>query len=195
MTCIDPKADLRRELRARRRDLATVMPTAAEMAAERLPLDQLPPFTVAAGYRAQGAELNPWPILRRLAAAGARIAMPVALQVGAPLSFRAWVQDQPLEPDAARVPGPTADAETLIPDLVICPLLAFDAAGFRLGQGGGYYDRTLEGLRERGRLFVIGLAYAGQEVNRVPREAHDQPLDAILTETGYRAIRKDTGCA
>jgi 5-formyltetrahydrofolate cyclo-ligase len=191
-----PKDELRRTMRARRRDLAVLQPDAAERAAAHLPLDALPPFAVVAGYHALGAELSPWPALRRLRAAGARIAMPVAPAPHAPLVFRAFAEGQPLERDAARIPSPTDAAEALTPDLVIAPLIAFDAAGYRLGQGGGYYDRTLEilrsaALRAKGRLFVIGLAYAGQQVERIPRGAHDQPLDAILTESGYHRIRRD----
>ena len=178
-------------MRTRRRDLAVLHPDAAERAAGHLPLQDLPPFAVVAGYHALGAELSPWPALRRLQAAGARIAMPVAPEPHAPLLFRAFAEDQPLEPDAARIPSPTAAAEALIPDLVIAPLIAFDRAGYRLGQGGGYYDRTLAALRGGGRLFVIGLAYAGQEVDRIPKSAHDQPLDAILTESGYHRLRRD----
>ena len=156
------------------------------------PLEPLPPVQVAAGYHALGSELSPWPVLRKLARAGARIALPVALEPHAPLVFRAWRADQPLEPDAARIPSPTARAEGLRPDLLVVPMLAFDRAGYRLGQGGGYYDRTIEALRASGPLFAIGLAYAGQEIDGVPREAHDQPLDAILTETGYHPVRKET---
>ena len=78
---------------------------------------------------------------------------------------------------------------TLTPQLVIVPLLAFDSDGYRLGQGGGYYDRTLDALRRQGSVFAIGLAYAGQQVDRVPREAHDQPLDAIVSETGYHRVQ------
>ena len=74
--------------------------------------------------------------------------------------------------------------------MVIAPLLAFDRGGGRLGQGGGHYDRTLEALRVQGRVFVVGLAYAGQEVAEVPSQPHDQKLDAILTETGYIEFRK-----
>ena len=77
------------------------------------------------------------------------------------------------------------------PRLVICPLLAFDRAGGRLGQGGGHYDRTLAVLRAQGPVFVLGLAYAGQEVAALDLEPHDQRLDAILTETGYTRFRKD----
>ena len=86
---------------------------------------------------------------------------------------------------------PTTDS-AVTPDLIIAPLLAFDRAGGRLGQGGGHYDRTIAALRARGPLFVIGLAYAGQEIEAVPRmKPHDQRLDAILTEIGYIEVRKD----
>jgi len=188
---LQTKDALRRAVRARRRDLAELIPDAAERAAAHLTPEDLAPFAVVAGYHALGAELSPWPVLRKLERAGGRIALPVAPQPHAPLVFRAFAEDQPLLPDAARVPAPTEDAETLTPDLVIAPLIAFDRQGFRLGQGGGYYDRTLAALRSAGRLFVIGLAYAGQEVDRIPRDVHDQPLDAILTESGYHRIRKD----
>jgi 5-formyltetrahydrofolate cyclo-ligase len=184
-----PKSDLRVLMRAYRRDLSVLMPSAAEEAAEQLPLDDLPPFDVVAGYHALGSELNPWPALRRLAAHGARIVLPVAVEEGAPLLFRAWDSGQPLKPDAARVPSPTETAQTLTPQLVLAPLLAFDAEGYRLGQGGGYYDRTLAALRAQGAVFVIGLAYAGQQVDQVPRHPHDQPLDAIVTETGYHRVQ------
>ena len=185
------KDELRRALRAKRRDLAALIPDAAERASVQLPVEALPPFAVVAGYHALGAELSPWPTLRRLEAAGARIVLPVAPAPHAPLVFRAFAPDQALEPDAAKIPSPTESAEALTPDLVLAPLIAFDREGYRLGQGGGYYDRTLAALRVAGRLFVIGLAYAGQEVDRIPRDAHDQPLDAILTESGYHRIRKD----
>ncbi len=188
---LSTKDALRRHMRGRRRDLAELIPDAAERAAACLPLEALPPFSVVAGYHALGAELSPWPVLRRLQGAGARIVLPVAPEPHAPLLFRAFAPDQPLEPDAARIPSPTAAAEALTPDLVVAPLIAFDRLGFRLGQGGGYYDRTLAALRAAGPLFVIGLAYAGQEVERIPRDAHDQPLDAFLTETGYHPVRKD----
>ena len=78
------------------------------------------------------------------------------------------------------------------PDLVIVPLLAFDRDGVRLGQGGGYYDRALKALRDTREVFVLGLAYSGQETANLPREPHDQALDAILTEKEYIAVT-DTG--
>jgi 5-formyltetrahydrofolate cyclo-ligase len=95
------------------------------------------------------------------------------------------------KPDAFGNPSPPASAPEVFPNLIIAPVLAFDRRGGRVGQGGGHYDRTLEALRARGEVFVLGLAYAGQEIASVPSEAHDQALDAILTETGYIEVRKD----
>ena len=117
--------------------------------------------------------------------------LPVAVSREAPLVFRAYDPAAPLVPDAFGIPSPGPDAEELTPDLVIAPTMAFDRTGARLGQGAGHYDRTLENLREGGGVFVLGLAYAGQEVARAPAEPHDQRLDAILTETGYIEVRKD----
>lgn len=183
------KADLRAQLRTRRRELALTHAEAAEKAAGHLPLQALPEFGVASGYQPIGGEIDPWPVLRRLETAGARIALPVALDLHGPLLFRAYAPGDPLEADAAKIAAPTAQAQALVPDIVITPLLAFDRAGYRLGQGGGYYDRTIRALRAAGSAWVIGLAYAGQEIERVPREPHDEPLDAILTETGYHVVR------
>jgi 5-formyltetrahydrofolate cyclo-ligase len=91
----------------------------------------------------------------------------------------------PLEPDAFGVPAPQPVMPAMTPELVIAPVLGFDRRGGRLGQGGGHYDRTLANLRARAPVFVIGLAFSGQEVSELPLEPHDQRLDAILTETEY----------
>jgi len=97
--------------------------------------------------------------------------------------------DCALEPDAAGQPAPPPGAPERRPDLVIAPLLAFDRFGGRLGQGGGHYDQALANLRRTGPVFVLGLAFAGQEVDRLDLEAHDQPLDAVLTA---RTRRRDS---
>jgi len=185
------KIMMRAEMRAHRRTLAAKAPDAARTAAAALPLDALPPVRVVSGYRAQGAEIDPGPLMRRLAAEGAKLALPMSVSRAAPLVFRAWVPEAALEPDAFGIPSPTRAAEKLVPDLVIAPVLAFDRAGRRLGQGAGHYDRTVANLRAAGEVFVLGLAYAGQEVAQVPGEPHDQRLDAILTENGYIEVRKD----
>lgn len=174
-----------------RKSLAAGAPDAAERAAANLPLHRLGVFPVVAGYRPQGSELDPWPAMRRMAEAGARLALPVAAGRDGPLSFRAYEPGDPLAPDAFGIASPTTGAALVEPDLVITPLLAFDRCGRRMGQGAGHYDRTLAALRARKVVFVLGLAYAGQEVARMPVEAHDQPLDAILTEKAYIEAQKD----
>jgi len=101
--------------------------------------------------------------------------------------FRRWSPGEPLELDQAGVPAPLPLAEAVLPELILTPLLAFDADGGRLGQGGGYYDRTFAALPDAVR---IGFAYAGQRVDGLPIEAHDIRLHGVLTEVGYTAARK-----
>jgi len=182
---------LRASLRDLRKTLAAETPDAAERAAGLFPVGRLSDLHVVAGYRARGGEIDPWPLMARLARAGARLALPVALDRDSPLIFRAFAQGDRLEPDAFAVPSPTPDAAEVVPGLVIAPLLAFDRFGGRIGQGGGHYDRTLAALRARAPVFVLGLAYAGQEVARLPLEAHDQRLNAILTELAYIEAEED----
>jgi 5-formyltetrahydrofolate cyclo-ligase len=101
------------------------------------------------------------------------------------MSFRLWEPHVRLEPDGHGIPAPPPFAPEIEPDLVISPLLGFDRSGRRLGQGAGHYDRALAALRARKPVFVIGLAYAGQEIAELPHEDHDERLDAILTEAEY----------
>jgi hypothetical protein len=95
---------------------------------------------------------------------------------------------QALQGSSTSLPAPPQHAEEKRPELVVAPLLAFDRFGGRLGQGGGHYDRALAALRRTGPVFLLGLAFAGQEVDRLDLEPHDQPLDAVLTEAGYRRL-------
>jgi 5-formyltetrahydrofolate cyclo-ligase len=187
----EAKSKLRRAMRQRRTSLALEAPDAPDRAAANLPEDLVAAGRIVAGYRPLGAEMDPLPAMRRFAAAGARIVLPVVVDAEGPMIFRLWREGDPLSPDALGVLAPTSAAGEARPDVVIAPVLAFDAAGGRLGQGGGSFDRTLAALRAEGPLTVIGLAFAGQEVGEVPGEAHDQALDATLTESGYRWIRKD----
>jgi 5-formyltetrahydrofolate cyclo-ligase len=188
MNELPAKGDLRRRMRALRGRLAADAPDAARRANDALDLAALPPFAVVSGYHALGSELDPRPLLDRLRAGGARLALPVCEGLDQPLIFRLRNAADALVPDALGVPAPPPSAPLVTPDLVIAPLLAFDRRGGRLGQGGGHYDRTLARLRAEGPVFVLGLAYAGQELDAVPGEAHDQRLDAILTENGYRPV-------
>jgi 5-formyltetrahydrofolate cyclo-ligase len=103
------------------------------------------------------------------------------------LVFHRWVPDAPMidGPFGARIP---ASAEVMVPQVVIVPLVGFDARGYRLGYGGGFYDRTLAALRAAGPVLAIGFAYAAQELPEVPIDAFDQRLDLIVTETGVRSF-------
>ena len=177
------KATLRARMRAVRRKLADACPEAAARAAALLP--PLPGCRIYGLYHPVGSELDPSPI--RIA--GARCALPVVVSREAPLVFRLHGPGKPLQPDAIGIPAPGPDAPEVLPDVVFTPVLAFDRRGGRLGQGGGHYDRTIEALRTVRAVLVIGLAYAGQEVDEIPAEPHDQRLDAILTETGYVPVR------
>jgi 5-formyltetrahydrofolate cyclo-ligase len=174
-------------LRRLRRELAAARPGAAQAAAAHLAAARLPDISIFSLYHPMGSEMDPRPLLAVLAPAYAPL--PARGDPSRPaLEFRRWAGDEVLTPDAFGIASPPADAPVLIPDLVIAPVLGFDATGNRLGQGAGHYDRTLQGLRASRPVFVIGLAYAGQEVDALPAEPHDQRLDAILTETGYRAF-------
>jgi 5-formyltetrahydrofolate cyclo-ligase len=182
------KSALRAELRRVRRKLAAETPAAAERAAKRLPVEQLPPFEVFSSYMPQGSEIDPGPLARRLKA-WAKASLPAAFSWEEPLEFRLW--GDILEPDAFGIPSPPPEAEAVLPDLIIAPVLAFDRSGGRLGQGAGHYDRAIANLRRAKPVFVLGLAYAGQEVAALPMEPHDQRLDAILTETEYITVARE----
>ncbi|CAN7485412.1 5-formyltetrahydrofolate cyclo-ligase [Phenylobacterium sp. LjRoot219] len=193
MTPHPDKTALRMRLRGLRRRLAHETPHAAERAAAHLPLERLPPFHAFSLYQPMGSELDPRPLLARLAHRGARAALPATRARDAAMSFRLWEPQMRLEPDALGIPAPPPFAPELEPDLVVAPLLGFDRSGRRLGQGAGYYDRALAGLRARKRVFVLGLAFAGQEIAELPHEDHDERLDAILTETGYFEVAQGVG--
>lgn len=137
-----------------------------------------------AGYMAMRGEADPLPAMEEAAAHGV-VGVPVITGKGLPLRFRAW------QPGAALVRGafgamiPVAGG-WIVPQIVIVPLVAFDARGGRLGYGGGFYDRTLAQLRARGPVLAVGLAFAAQQVPAVPLEPTDQMLDMIVTEDGVR---------
>lgn len=108
--------------------------------------------------------------------------LPVVMQRGAPLAFHAWTPDMPMQTGEHRIPVP-ASARDVMPDLVLVPCVGFDEDGYRLGYGGGYYDRTLAGWRAAGVApLAIGIAYEACKTAALPREPHDLPLDAIITE-------------
>lgn len=130
------------------------------------------------------SELDTRPLIRQLHAIGCRVGLPVVAGRAAPLTFRLWTPDTVMEPGAMGIDVPPTMAEEVVPRTVVAPLLAFDRRGYRLGYGGGYYDRTLANLRDGDGVLAVGVGYAAQEVAAVPVEDHDARLDAIVTEAG-----------
>lgn len=177
------KPELRRRLRALRLGMSPDRERASEaLAARLLPhLARLKPGRVIAGYVATGGEIDPAPLLKALSDGGHRIALPRMNGVGRPLGFHRWRPGAALHAGPHDVPEPDAAAEHVRPDILLVPCLGFDGLGGRLGQGGGYYDRTLAALRADGDALAIGLAYDIQRVDRLPGETHDQPLDLVAT--------------
>ncbi|MEM8629649.1 MAG: 5-formyltetrahydrofolate cyclo-ligase [Pseudomonadota bacterium] len=178
-TLTEEKAAARKAAFARRK--AAHGPKVGDRAAARL-LDFLQPHAgkIVAGYWPIYSEADPRPVLHALATKGP-VCLPVIEGRDQPLSFRQW------KPDARMVEGPfgamvPAEGRVLTPEVLIVPLVAFDAQLFRLGYGGGFYDRTLSGLRAGGDALAIGFAYAAQRSETLPTEPTDEPLDAIVTE-------------
>jgi 5-formyltetrahydrofolate cyclo-ligase len=177
------KNELRAAALARRDALRAEQRTRAAraVAARMLPLD-ITASTIVAGYAPIRGEIDPVPLMRRLAARGATLAMPAIAARNAALAFRRWKPGDALAPGEFGIPEPSATAVRVNPDIVLVPLAAFDRAGHRIGYGAGYYDRTLAQLREIKLIAAVGLAFSVQEVPQVPALSHDVRLDYVLTE-------------
>jgi 5-formyltetrahydrofolate cyclo-ligase len=165
------------ERRARAHDAAAGTRAAAHLSA------YLEAFAgrVLAGYLPIRTEIDPRPVL---AAWSGPVALPVVEAPRRPLVFRGWRPGDPLVRGSFGVPVPEA-VRLLVPEVLIVPLLAFDGRGYRLGYGGGFYDRTLAALRGAGRpVAAVGFAYAAQRADALPTDATDVRLDAVVTEDG-----------
>jgi len=137
-----------------------------------------------------------WPIkaepnlrhwLETLLARGARVALPVVVTPAAPLMFRLWTPDCKMMQGFWKIPVP-ADGPEVVPDVTLAPVVGWDAAGFRLGYGGGYFDRTLAALTPR--PFTIGIGLQSARLATIFPQPHDIALDVILTEAGVRFERE-----
>jgi 5-formyltetrahydrofolate cyclo-ligase len=178
------KTDLRHRLRTIRAEAAARDPDAADALASHFPMKLLERYgPVVAGYIAINEEIDPAPLMKKLERAGAELCLP-RIEPDGILSWRMWSTGEPLERRAFGLSEPPADAPMARPTLILTPLLAFDAAGNRLGYGKGHYDRALSALRADGRAFACALAYAAQQIEHVPGEAHDEPLDWAVTPQG-----------
>lgn len=177
------KDDFRRGALAQRDALSVEARTDAAAAIARAVLPvELPQGAVVAGYSPINSELDPYPLMHALADRGATLALPVIVARNQALIFRTWQPDEGLVRGPFGIFQPSSDAEDVDPDIVLVPLAAFDRAGHRIGYGRGYYDRTLQDLRSIKKITVIGVAFAVQEIETVPRLPHDEQLDCVLTE-------------
>jgi 5-formyltetrahydrofolate cyclo-ligase len=186
----DAKAAFRRDAVARRDALpAAVRAAAGEAIAKRpFPL-AIPPGTVISGFMPLNNEIDPLPLMRKLAGQGARLLLPAVIGRGKPLAMREWQFGAPLAVGQWGIREPKPDAMALDPEILLVPLLAFDRLGNRIGYGAGYYDLTITQLRERKDVVAVGLAFAGQEVPAVPTTSRDAPLDLVLTEREVIELR------
>ena len=187
MTPSQSLADLKAKLRASALEKRDAMPAQARAAAaETIAARPLPvavmPGTLVSGFSPIRSEINPLPLMRRFADAGASLALPAIAGRGMPLIMRAWAFGAPLARGQWGIREPQADAPEVDPDIVLVPLAAFDRRGFRIGYGAGYYDMTLNALRARKEVVAIGIAFAVQEVPAVPTHDRDARLDLVLTE-------------
>ena len=177
------KSDLRKAALARRDALpAPERARAAEAVAARpFPL-AVSAGAIVSGYSPMKSEFNPVPLMRRLADAGASLALPVVAGRGKPLIMRTWRFGAPLVSGVWGIREPPSEAPEVDPDILLVPLAAFDRRGHRIGYGAGYYDLTIAGLRARKPVTAIGLAFAAQEIDAVPTTSRDARLDLVLTE-------------
>jgi 5-formyltetrahydrofolate cyclo-ligase len=186
-----PKARLRRETLARRDALpADWRATAAQAVAERQFPIALANGTIVSGFMPLKTEINPLPLLRKLTAAGARLALPAIVGRGKPLTMRAYAFGDEFARGQWAIREPKPDQPELHPDILIVPLAAFDRRGHRIGYGAGYYDMTINRLRALKPIYAVGIAFACQEISEVPATGCDERLDLVLTERDVIDFRR-----
>ena len=185
MTANEKRAERTRALARRAAAYARHGQAAGEgLARHGLGFLTLTPGAALSGFSAIRDEIDPAPLLKCLAEAGYRLALPVMQGKGQPLLFRAWTPGDAMSPAQWGIAEPLADKPVIEPDVVLVPLLAFDAHGYRLGYGGGFYDRTLLRLRAAKPVVAVGIAYDELKVDAVPHLDYDQRLDWVLTPSG-----------
>ena len=184
----DSKAELRKTAKEVRKQAAARhgVKAAEHFARHGLDFAGVRAPAIVSGYMPIGDEANISGLMARLAQEGFRIALPVMVGKGKPLQFRCWSPGDVLDEGQWRIREPGDTAEVVAPDVMLCPLLAYDDAGYRLGYGGGFYDRSLAEIRATKPVITVGIAFDEQKVDVVPRDAYDQRLDWIFTPSGVR---------
>ena len=184
MTLIDDKRTLRSAMLAWRGALSDDERRAAADGLVATFLREQPFETpaVVSGFWPIKEEIDIRPLMIELHNGGCQLVLPVVQGRGKPLLFRAWRPGDPLEQGVFGTLQPSARRETLEPDALIVPMLACDEEGWRLGYGGGFYDRTLADLRAKGRAIAVGVAFGAQLIPEIPHGPQDQRLDWLLTD-------------
>ncbi len=154
------------------------------LARHGLPFLAAAPTAIVSGFSAIQDEIDAGPLLQRLAGEGHPLALPVMQGKGLPLLFRAWAPGDAMGSGQWGIAEPLPTRAVLEPDVVLVPLLAFDAHGYRLGYGGGFYDRSLAGLRARKPIIAVGIGYDELRIDAVPHLDYDERLDWVLTPSG-----------
>ena len=162
---------------------------AEQIAAREFPI-AITPGVIVSGFMPLKSEINPIPLMRKLAAAGARLALPAIAGRGKPLIMRAYAFGDDLARGQWGIREPKPEAPEVAPDILIVPLAAFDRAGNRIGYGAGYYDMTIAALRAKKKVTAVGIAFAAQEMPQVPVTPRDERLDLVLTERGVFDLRR-----
>ena len=190
MTIEDDKAQLRASCLERRKALHASLPQAGEMACDHfLNTIGFPDDATVSAYLPVKDEFDIMPFVEVADLFGHVIGMPVVAAKAKPLKFLEWTPESELVTGAMGIPTPAPDSRVVVPDLLLVPMMAFDDDGFRLGYGGGFYDRTLAALRKSNpETLAIGVCFSGLKVDHVPHDEHDARLDWIVTERGTTRI-------
>jgi 5-formyltetrahydrofolate cyclo-ligase len=187
MSALPPIPDHKAALRTAALALRDALPAAerqaaAEAIAGRAFPVAIKPGMIVAGFSPMKTEINPIPLMRKLADAGAQLALPAIAGRGKPLLMRAWKFGDPFKAGQWGIREPVPEARQVDPDILIVPLACFDRAGHRIGYGAGYYDMTINALRAKKKVVAIGIGFAAQEIPKVPATERDARLDLVLTE-------------
>jgi 5-formyltetrahydrofolate cyclo-ligase len=187
----EEKAIVRRDALTRRNALpADLRAQAAEVIASRPFPVSVAPGVIVSGFMPLKSEINPLPLMRKLAGAGAKLALPVIDARGKPLILRAFTFGDALNSGQWGIREPRPEAPEVVPDIMLVPLLAFDRTGHRVGYGAGYYDRTIAKFRATKSALAVGIAFATQEIEVVPITERDARLDLVLTERDVIDLRE-----
>ncbi len=158
-------------------------------------MDMIATFSGArtvSGFLPIADEIDILPTLRQLGSNGYQTCLPVVIAKNQPLVFRIWKEGDAIAPGPLKTHHPLSSALEVLPDILLVPLLAFDTAGYRIGWGGGFYDRTLAKLMALPhKAIAIGVAYDGQARDDIPVDTYDMPMDFIATEKQILKTMKD----